>query len=99
MTQGHKLSIFCLLLFGLFLHQQYQLWFSSEGFTHMKYLLAKESHQKAINQKMLARNDQLRNEVATIKESPQLIEGVLRDQLNLVKKNEVFIEYAHPADE
>lgn len=76
------------LLAGL----QYPLWFGKGGLFRVNELERQLTDQRALNQKLEARNASLEAEVRDLKAGYEAIEERARYELGLVKEGEVFVQ-------
>jgi len=78
-----------LLIFAL----QWPLWLGSRGSWLKVWQLDKQlQQQRAVNQKLIARNAALDAEVRDLKQGTDAIEERARDELGMVKNGEVFFQ-------
>jgi cell division protein FtsB len=80
--------IFVLLILGL----QYPLWFGKGGWLHVRELDRQIQAQKAHNQELKARNEALDAEVRDLKQGYAAIEERAREELGMIKQDEVFFQ-------
>jgi cell division protein FtsB len=80
-----------LLLVGLILLIQYPLWLGKGGWLRVADLDSKLKVQVAVNQKLTARNAALSGEVADLKNGLRAIEERARNELDLIKPDELFV--------
>ena len=77
------------LLFLLFL-LQVQLWFGSHGLGQLRALQNTIAHEKAKNDQMMVRNEQLHAEVEELKDGKDALEERARSQLGFIRDGETF---------
>ena len=80
------------IFFLLILLIQYPLWFAEGGF---KSILEKSNHikeQQKINADLKKQNDALIAEVNDLKKGTKAIEERARDELGMIKKDEIFFQ-------
>ncbi|MDP2416106.1 MAG: septum formation initiator family protein [Hydrogenophaga sp.] len=83
------------LLIGLLLVLHAQLWFgrgSVPQVASMKQQLAERNH---LNREAQQRNDSLAAEVRDLQEGLDMVEELARQELGMVKPNEIFVQIAH----
>lgn len=71
---------------------QYQLWISKSGFFSTIHARRAIALQQATNEKIAKRNNQLKVGIADLKQGKQAIEARARNELGMVKKDEVFYQ-------
>lgn len=79
-----------LVLIILIVAIQYEIWFGTNGVLMMERLEKNVKEQKAENTLLENQNIELRKEINALRNSPELLEEVAREQLGLVKPNETF---------
>ena len=72
-----------------------ELWFGRGGVPRMVELQRKLTSQQAANDGARRRNDQLSAEVNDLKEGLEMVEERARQELGMVKPNEVFVQITH----
>lgn len=80
-----------LLLAALIVLIQYPLWFGKGGWKRVGDLDGKLKIQVAVNEKLSARNAALSGEVADLKNGLKAIEERARNELDLIKPDELFV--------
>jgi cell division protein FtsB len=75
----------------LFVLIQYPLWLGKGGWLRVADLDAKVRAQQSINTKLIARNQALSGEVADLKNGLMAIEERARNELDLIRPDEVFV--------
>jgi len=81
-----------LLLIGLLLLLQYQLWFGHGGILGAWSLERSVAFEKKENAKLLQRNEQLVADIADLKKGHQAVAERARRDLGMIKKGEVFYQ-------
>ena len=71
---------------------QYRLWLSDDGVRELSRLSEAVDHQKAENEELEARNQQLVAEVADLKAGMAAIEERARSELGMIGRNETFFQ-------
>jgi cell division protein FtsB len=71
-----------------------QLWLGRGSVSHVNQLQAKLQELSAKNKIAQQTNDQLASEVRDLKEGLEMIEGIARSELSMVKPNEILVQYA-----
>ena len=77
---------------------QYPLWFGRGGWLNVFDLQKKYQAQRAVNLELDRENDALRAEVNDLKRGTDAIEERARDELGMIKKDEVFFEVITPKE-
>lgn len=86
-----------LLLLGLVVGLQYQLWFGVGGVKDVQRLEKAVASQEKLNSGLQARNDRLAAEVQDLKQGREAVEERARLELGMVKPDEVFYQLVEPA--
>ncbi|MCF6767552.1 septum formation initiator family protein [Thiotrichales bacterium 19S11-10] len=86
------------LLFGLFLvvclfSLQYEFWYSESGYTKLKYLEKQNDQLEEVNNQDLLRNQLLEDEIEGLKQDDDVVEGLARKNLGLIKKGETYYQF------
>ena len=81
--------IILLLLLGVL---QWQLWNGRGSVRDVAQLEDKLATQKAANAKAAVTNDRLASEVRDLREGLEMVEERARQELGMVKPNEVFVQ-------
>jgi cell division protein FtsB len=81
-----------LSLLAVVLALQYRLWMSDDGVRELARLTAAVERQKAENQELEARNQQMVAEVADLKSGMTAIEERARSELGMIGRNETFYQ-------
>lgn len=71
---------------------QYRLWLSGDGVRELTRLSEAVEHQKAENEELQSRNQQLIAEVADLKAGMAAIEERARSELGMIGRNETFYQ-------
>lgn len=79
-------------LIVLFAVLQYRLWFASDGFNEVFHLKHAIAEQATKNQELQQRNLSLLNEITSLKKGGSAIENRARNELGMIKKDEVFYQ-------
>src|SRR4051812_840496 len=81
-----------LSLLAVVLALQYRLWMSEDGVRELARLDAAVERQKAENEELEARNQQMVAEVADLKAGMTAIEERARSELGMIGRNETFYQ-------
>jgi cell division protein FtsB len=81
-----------LLLLGVLVGLQYQLWFGVGGVKDVQRLEKAVAAQQKVNASLSARNDRLAAEVTDLKQGHEAVEERARLELGMVKPDEVFYQ-------
>lgn len=79
-------------LLALFIFLQYRLWFESGGIIDMRKLQKTLAEQTAANDTLKKSNEELLFQVERLKKSHDSIESRARNELGMIKKDEVFYQ-------
>lgn len=91
------MKIVTLILFVLLLLLQYPLWLGRGGWLRVWDLHHQVERQQQANQRTDARNALLNAEVLDLKQGTEAIEERARNDLGMVKKDEVYIQIMNNA--
>ena len=92
------MRLLTLLFIALIILIQYPLWFGRGGWLNVFDLQKKYQAQRAVNLELERENDALRAEVNDLKRGTDAIEERARDELGMIKKDEVFFEVITPKE-
>jgi cell division protein FtsB len=82
-------------LFALVLGLQYKLWISPQGYVRVADIKQQMMMQQQRNHVLLSNNQQLRHEVAQLKnQSLSAVEDYARKEFGMVKPDEIFYSYS-----
>jgi cell division protein FtsB len=84
------LKSFVIISATLFLALQYKLWFAPNGFWRAQQLKQQITAQKKENRQLIRRNENLAEEVKDFKMGLEALEAHARNDLNMIKPNELF---------
>jgi cell division protein FtsB len=84
-----------IILVLLLLIVQWQLWTGRGSVRDVAQLQAKLTEQKEANARAALANERLANEVNDLKEGLEMVEERARQELGMVKPNEVFVQITH----
>lgn len=87
---------FWLLLFAILIGLQYRIWVGEGSVAEISGLKARIAEQHEQNQKLEARNEQLKAEVADLKQGLEAIEERARTELGMIKEGETFYQLVEP---
>lgn len=83
------------ILVLLLLLVQWQLWTGRGSVRDVAQLQEKLAEQKEANAKAALNNERLASEVNDLKEGLEMVEERARQELGMVKPNEVFVQITH----
>ncbi|GAA6140515.1 septum formation initiator family protein [Hydrogenophaga sp. 5NK40-0174] len=83
------------LLVGLLLILQAQIWFGRGSIPKVTQLRHELTELEAKNRLAKLRNDQVASEVNDLQDGLGVIEELAREELGMVKPNEVFVQVAY----
>lgn len=87
---GRRLIPFFLL--GLLLVLHAQLWLGRGSVPQVSALKRELANTEQSNQEARARNERLANEVQDLQEGLDMVEELARQELGMVKPNEIFVQ-------
>ena len=82
------------VLFALFAIVQVQLWFGQGSLPHVNAMRLELDQQKLANEEARLKMEQLSAEVTDLKQGLNMVEERARNELGMVKTNEVFVQVA-----
>lgn len=82
------------LLIALLLILHAQVWVGRGSVSQVNQLQAKLQELSAKNKAAQQTNAQLASEVRDLKEGLEMIEGIARSELGMVKPNEILVQYS-----
>jgi cell division protein FtsB len=82
------------VLFALLLIVQVQLWFGQGSLPHVNALRLELDQQKLANEEARLKMEQLSAEVTDLKQGLNMVEERARNELGMVKTNEIFVQVA-----
>lgn len=83
------------LLITLLLVLHVQLWFGRGSVPQVSRMKAELAQIEAVNREAQLRNDRLANEVRDLQEGLGMVEELARQDLGMVRPNEIFVQIAH----
>ncbi len=86
------MRLLCLVLLALALVTQYPLWWGKGGWLSLRGLQAEVRAETDNNQALTARNNALAAEVQDLKTGTSAVEERARNELGMVKQDEVFFQ-------
>ncbi len=81
-----------LLLIALLAILHSQLWYGRGSITHVAEMRHKINLQDANNTQAELVNDQLSSEVSDLKEGMEMVEEKARNELGMVRRNEIYVQ-------
>lgn len=69
---------------------QYRIWWGEGGYSKIESLKLKIAEQIEQNKLLTLRNRMLKKEIVALRKNPAILEEKAREQLGLIKPNEVF---------
>ena len=82
------------LLIALLFAVHVQLWFGRGSVPQVASMKQQLAAQEQANRDAQLRNDQLANEVRDLQEGLDMVEELARQELGMVKPNEIFVQIA-----
>jgi cell division protein FtsB len=82
------------LLIALLIALHAQIWFGRGSVSHVNQLNAKLQDLNTKNKAAQQANSQVASEVRDLKEGIEMIEGIARSELGMVKPNEILVQYS-----
>lgn len=92
------MKILTVILLALLIALQWPLWLGEKGsWKRVRELETALQEQRSANAKLIQRNQSMAAEVADLKNGTEAMEERARNQLGMIKKDEVFVQImAHP---
>jgi cell division protein FtsB len=81
------------LLIALLVALHAQLWLGRGSVSHVQQLQSKLQDLNAHNKAAQLANEQLASEVRDLREGLEMIEGIARTELGMVKPNEILVQF------
>jgi cell division protein FtsB len=81
------------LLIALLVALHAQLWLGRGSVSHVQQLQSKLQDLNAHNKAAQLANEQLVSEVRDLREGLEMIEGIARTELGMVKPNEILVQF------
>ncbi len=88
-----RYSLFIAILVLVICVLQYDFWWSKSGYFSTKNLRQSVALESSQNQKLKLRNDKLYSEILSLRHSNEVLEGMARENLGLIKAGEVFYQF------
>ena len=85
------------ILVALLLVLQYRLWIAEGSLAEKSRLEQQVLEQNAVNEELRARNAVLEREVLELQNSNTVVEQRAREELNLVREDEVYYQFVDEA--
>jgi cell division protein FtsB len=92
MSEQMDLKVLNILLVGVLLVLQYQVFFSDTGYLKYRSILADLFKQVEVNQHLQEQNESLYAEVENLRKGMSAIEERARSDLGFIKKNEQYYQ-------
>jgi len=86
------MRILIVVLLGIFIFLQYNIWFSKNGLIRTRTLRKEVASKEAANAKLHQRNQKLITQVQDLKHSKKAIETLAREQVGMVKQGEKYYQ-------
>ena len=83
-----------LLLIALLVALHAQLWLGRGSVSHVNQLQTKLQDLSTKNKAAQSANEQLYSEVRDLKQGLEMIEGIARSELSMIKANEILVQYS-----
>jgi len=83
-----------LALMGLLVALQAQLWFGRGSIPNVAYLQSQLTEIRRSNEQAVIANDRLAAEVRDLKEGLEIVEEKARQELGMVRANEIYVQIA-----
>jgi len=84
------------LLLGLLAVIQVQTWFGRGSVSQVEDLRRELAEQEQANEQARQRNERLAAEVRDLREGVETVEEIARQELGMVKPNEIFVQIQTP---
>ena len=82
-------------LIALLVVVQAQLWFGRGSVPQVSHMRKELAQMEIANRDAQQRNNQIANEVNDLREGLDMVEELARQDLGMVKPNEIFVQIAH----
>ncbi len=84
------IKIFSALLVVVIFMLQYNIWYSDGGQVKLDSMAVAIQQQKEQVELLKSQNKQLKKEIVLLRRHPEVLEEKAREQLGLIKKDEIF---------
>ena len=84
---------------GIFLALQFSLWFGDNTVSRWLGMRADNAEQAAENAQLAEVNERLSREVLALLNNNAMVEELAREELDMVRENEVFFRFVRPQSE
>ncbi|WP_347485458.1 septum formation initiator family protein [Vandammella animalimorsus] len=89
----HLTTIALLLLLAWL---QWQLWTGRGSYPNVELMREEIAVQRHSNALMRQDNERLLNDIADLREGREMMEEIARQELGMIRPNEVFVQYTKP---
>ncbi|THU02000.1 septation ring formation regulator EzrA [Lampropedia puyangensis] len=83
-------------LLGLLAWFQWQIWTGRGSYPNVELMREEIRVQKTSNELMRQDNERLANDIADLRDGREKMEEIARQELGMIKPNEVFVQYTKP---
>ncbi|MAD54372.1 MULTISPECIES: cell division protein FtsB [unclassified Idiomarina] len=90
------MRIVIILLVSVLAALQYRLWFGKNSLPDYWRLQQEVQHQRKANDNLARRNEVLYADIKDLREGEDALEERARNELGMIKKEEVFFRLVHP---
>ncbi|RMX06509.1 septation ring formation regulator EzrA [Corticibacter populi] len=85
-----------LILLALLAWIQLQIWSGRGSYPNVEIMRAEIEVQHASNELMRQDNARLNNDIADLRDGREMMEEIARQELGMIKPNEIFVQYTKP---
>lgn len=85
-----------LALLGLLAWFQWQIWTGHGSYPNVELMREEIVKQRTSNELMRQDNERLANDIADLRDGREKMEEIARQELGMIKPNEVFVQYTKP---
>lgn len=85
-----------LVLLGLLAWFQWQIWTGRGSYPSVELMRQEIAVQRTSNELVRQDNERLANDIADLREGREMMEELARQELGMIKPNEVFVQYTKP---
>ena len=83
-------KMLAIILVILIVWLQYRAWYGENSLREIDLLITKIENQKVQNELILEQNKSFKKEIALLRNEPSMLEEKARENLGLIKKDEIF---------
>ncbi|KKW67982.1 hypothetical protein AAV94_07370 [Lampropedia cohaerens] len=75
---------------------QWQIWIGRGSYPSVELMRQETAVQRASNELIRQDNERLANDIADLRDGREKMEEIARQELGMIKPNEIFVQYTRP---